>query len=179
MDGKENRYCAFLRGVNVKGTSMKMAEVCDVFSNAGMKNVVSVLASGNIIFSSEKNAVELRIELEKAISAHFNYEGFLFILNKNEIREIAVNCPFEKDENFHIYVFVGTEKIDKLLRDEFENSVKSEDQDGKITNGFFYWKVPNGNSLDSSFGKILGRKNLKNHFTSRNINTFEKVINNI
>ena len=28
------KYCAFLRGVNVNGTAMKMAEVCDVFKKA-------------------------------------------------------------------------------------------------------------------------------------------------
>lgn len=48
------KYCAFLRGVNVKGTNMKMAEVCEVFKKAGMVEVSSVLASGNIIFASDK-----------------------------------------------------------------------------------------------------------------------------
>ena len=43
------KFCAFLRGVNVKGTNMKMADVCKVFSDAGMQDVSSVLASGNII----------------------------------------------------------------------------------------------------------------------------------
>jgi uncharacterized protein (DUF1697 family) len=28
-------YCAFLRGVNVNGKTMKMAEVCDVLKQAG------------------------------------------------------------------------------------------------------------------------------------------------
>lgn len=37
------KFCAFLRGVNVKGTSMKMAEVVDVFKKAGMEEVLSVL----------------------------------------------------------------------------------------------------------------------------------------
>ena len=40
-----NRYCAFLRGVNVKGTTMKMAEVCTVFENAGMISVSSMKLS--------------------------------------------------------------------------------------------------------------------------------------
>ena len=48
------KYCAFLRGVNVKGTAMKMVEVVEVFKNAGMKNVSSVLATGNILFESEE-----------------------------------------------------------------------------------------------------------------------------
>ena len=64
------KYCAFLRGVNVKGTAMKMAEVIEVFKNTGVKNVSSVLATGNILFESEENPLELRVKLEKALSKH-------------------------------------------------------------------------------------------------------------
>jgi uncharacterized protein (DUF1697 family) len=59
------KYCAFLRGVNVKGTNMKMTDVCKVFADAGMKNVSSVLASGNILFQSNKNADDLKNILGK------------------------------------------------------------------------------------------------------------------
>ena len=83
-----NNFCAFLRGVNVKGTNMKMADVCKVFSEAGVQNVSSVLASGNILFKSDKDSVELKKILEKAMSEHFNYDAFLFIKNEKEINEI-------------------------------------------------------------------------------------------
>ena len=54
------KYCAFLRGVNVNGTAMKMAEVCDVFKKAGMKDVSSVLATGNILFESDEAPENLK-----------------------------------------------------------------------------------------------------------------------
>ena len=37
-----NKNCAFLRGMNVNGRTMKMVEVCDVFRVAGMTDVASV-----------------------------------------------------------------------------------------------------------------------------------------
>ncbi|WP_435525892.1 hypothetical protein [Chryseobacterium indoltheticum] len=43
---------------------------------------------------------------------------------------------------------------------------------GEIVNNIFYWQVSKGNTLDSNFGKVLGKKSLKDQFTSRNINTF-------
>ena len=55
------KYCAFLRGVNVNGTSMKMVDACNVFEVAGMKDISSVLATGNIIFSSESTKTDLEI----------------------------------------------------------------------------------------------------------------------
>lgn len=169
-------FCAFLRGVNVKGTNMKMADVCKVFSNAGAENVSSVLASGNILFQSEKDAVELKSILEKAMSDHFGYDAFLFIKNEKEINDIFQNDPFPVIDDFHNYVFLGSENVEQTLLEEFEKANKAEGEKGKIINNIFYWQVPKGQTLDSNFGKILGRKSLKDKMTSRNINTFEKII---
>jgi len=179
MEIKNNRYCAFLRGVNVKGTNMKMAEVCAVFEKAGMKNVSSVLASGNILFSSEKDKNELKRLLEKAMSDHFHYEAFLFIKDKSEVENTLNNNPFSVDADFHIYSFIGIDGIEKVLMGEFEKSGKTTGEDAKIISDNFYWKVPKGNTLGSEFGNILGNKKLKDTFTSRNLNTFEKVFKKI
>lgn len=170
------KYCAFLRGVNVKGTNMKMADVCKVFADAGMTNVSSVLASGNIIFSSDKTESDLKPILEKAMSDYFNYEAFLFVKDRNDVENFWNSNPFQKNEDFHIYAFVCNENFESTLMSEFQNSSKAENEEAKIENGFFYWQVPKGNTLDSTFGKILGKKNMKDQFTSRNLNTFEKVI---
>lgn len=170
-------FCAFLRGVNVKGTNMKMADVCKVFTDAGMKNVASVLASGNVLFQSDKNSTELKTILEKAMSQHFDYEAFLFIKDENEIKDIFENNPFSPIENFHNYIFIGSEKVEEILLEEFEKATKEEGEQGKMINGIFYWQVPKGQTLNSSFGKVLGKKSLKDKMTSRNANTFEKIIN--
>lgn len=170
------KYCAFLRGVNVKGTNMKMAEVCQVFKNAGMNDVISMLASGNIVFSSDKKADELKTILEKAMSEHFSYEAYLFIKSQEETEQFWNGNPFEKNDDLHIYSFVGNNGVENSLIKEFENASKTENEIAKIVNNIFYWQVPKGNTLDSAFGKILGKKSMKDQFTSRNINTFEKII---
>ncbi|MDM1554869.1 MULTISPECIES: DUF1697 domain-containing protein [Chryseobacterium] len=170
------KYCAFLRGVNVKGTNMKMADVCQVFTAAGMKGVTSILASGNIVFSSDKKTDELKIILEKAMSEHFSYEAFLFIKSQEETMVFWNSIPFEKNGDLHIYGFVGMPGVENVLMEEFEKAVHTENEKAKIVNNIFYWQVPKGNTLDSSFGKVLGKKSLKDQMTSRNINTFEKIL---
>ncbi|WP_332021414.1 DUF1697 domain-containing protein [Kaistella sp.] len=170
------KYCAFLRGVNVNGTSMKMAEVMNVFSDAGMKEVSSVLASGNILFSSDKKPSELKNILEKSMSEYFDYEAFLFLKNENEISEIVNNNPFNKAEDLHIYVFVGIEDVETLLMEEFSKSDKAENENAQIVADTFYWQIQKGNTLGSTFGKVLGKKKLKDKITSRNINTFERIL---
>ncbi|OVE56560.1 MULTISPECIES: DUF1697 domain-containing protein [Chryseobacterium] len=170
------KYCAFLRGVNVKGTNMKMAEVCQVFNNAGMNDVISILASGNIVFSSDKKADELKTILEKAMSEHFSYEAYLFIKSQEETEQFWNGNPFEKNDDLHIYAFVTNDGVENSLIKEFESASKTENEIAKIVNNIFYWQVPKGNTLDSAFGKILGKKSMKDQFTSRNINTFEKIL---
>ncbi|WP_295230425.1 DUF1697 domain-containing protein [uncultured Chryseobacterium sp.] len=170
------KYCAFLRGVNVKGTNMKMVDVCQVFADAGMENVSSVLASGNIIFSSDKNTDELKQVLEKAMSEKFSYQAFLFVKSQEETENLRSGNPFGKNDDFHVYVFVGDQGIEEILMQEFNDASKAEHEKVAIVNHVMYWQVPKGSTLDSSFGKILGRKNLKDRFTSRNINTFEKIL---
>lgn len=170
------KYCAFLRGVNVRGTNMKMVDVCQVFKDTGMDQVSSVLASGNIIFYSERLVGDLKPILEVAMSSHFSYEAFLFIKLQEEIVLLKENIPFEKHDDFHIYAFVGLPGVEEVLMKEFNNSTRAGDEKGGVVNGVFYWQVPKGNTLDSTFGKILGKKSLKDKFTSRNVNTFEKIL---
>lgn len=154
-----------------------MADVCQVFKDAGMMEVSSILASGNIVFSSDKNAEDLKTLLEKAMSEHFSYEAFLFIRSQEETELFWNSIPFEKNEGFHIYGFVGMPGVEKVLMEEFQKATQAENEKAEIVNDLFYWQVPKGNTLDSTFGKVLGKKSLKDQMTSRNINTFEKVLN--
>lgn len=172
-------FCAFLRGVNVGKSVMKMADVKNVFENAGMRDVSTVLATENILFSSVKKAEELKEILEKSMSDFFKYEAFLFIKNREEVKAIVENNPFEINPEFHIYAFVGIDDIEYILMKEFEKCNLSDNEKAEISGNIFYWQIQKGNTLSSEFGKILGRKNLKNSFTSRNINTFEKIISKL
>ena len=171
------KYCAFLRGVNVKGTAMKMTNVVEVFKKQGLIKVSSVLATGNILFESEENPLELRKMLEKALSEHFDYEAFLFLKTDVQVKDIFENSPFQKAENLHIYSFICENGDENILLEEFKKVNHQENEEVKIVNQNFYWKIPKGNTLDSNFGKILGKKSLKDKFTSRNINTIEKIMN--
>lgn len=153
-----------------------MAAVCQVFKEAGMLDVSSILASGNIVFSSDKKADDLKEILEKAMSDHFSYEAFLFIKSQEETEIFWNSIPFEKNDDLHIYGFVGNPGVETVLMGEFEAASKTNNENAEIINNLFYWQVPKGNTLDSSFGKVLGKKSLKDQFTSRNINTFEKIL---
>ena len=91
------KYCAFLRGVNVKGTAMKMAEAVELFKKQGLIKVSSILATGNILFESEENPLKLRKMLEKALSEYFDYEAFA--------RDLFINDYFSVEADSQTHVF--------------------------------------------------------------------------
>ena len=169
------RKCAFLRGVNVNGRNILMKDVCEVFSKAGMDNVSSVLASGNIIFESSLENTELRALLENALHLHYSDKIELFIKDIRELEQIVEDSPFPPSEEFHTYVFISEKGTEIELERLFTGIVPALEEEGVISNGTFYWKVKKGGTLTSGFSKILGRKDLKSKITSRNINTLKKI----
>ena len=170
-----NTYCAFLRGVNVNGRTMKMAEVSDVFRAAGTADVTPVLASGNIIFRSDHSQADLRSILESAMTSHYDDTVNLFVKSTDEISAILSGLPYAVNEDFHIYAFICEPMFEDVLLDEFNKITPALNEKACINNGNFYWQCAKGATLDSGFSKILGRKAMKDKFTSRNIGTLEKV----
>jgi uncharacterized protein (DUF1697 family) len=168
-------YCAFLRGVNVNGKTMKMAEACDVLKQAGFAGVSSVLASGNLIFQSDRPQSELRCILERSLSERYSDDVRLFVKSSDEISDVIAAVPYDEEPELHIYAFICEAGFEEVLLKEFMKITPSEKESAEIHNGFFYWRCRKGATLDSGFSKILGRKDMKGKFTSRNIGTIAKI----
>ena len=54
------RYAALLRGVNVGGVNIKMADVAKAFTDAGFTDVKTILASGNVLLTSRWGEAKVR-----------------------------------------------------------------------------------------------------------------------
>ena len=167
--------CAFLRGVNIGSNKMNMAEVCDVFRREKVHKVCSMLATGNILFESRLTKTDLHAILEKGLSEHYGMKLYLFIKDEVEIDDILKSTPFEPNPDLQVYAFICESGFEMELMDRFSHITPVVDEKAQIKDGQFYWQVRKGATLDSGFSKILGDKQLKNRFTSRNINTMQKV----
>ncbi|MDF2870167.1 MAG: hypothetical protein K0R05_1742 [Anaerocolumna sp.] len=182
----ENRYCAFLRGVNVKGTTMKMDRLAASFSEMGFENIKTIQASGNVLFSNthNKSQEELKCMIEEELSRYFDYEANVFIRNKEEIEEIlTASSKIPTQEECHHYILLCDKKeymeeikaVFKELSPTLPEQFYTVSSEGK-TLPEAVWIVPKGSTLSSEFGsKVLGSKKYKSIFTSRNRNTLEKV----
>ena len=168
-------YCAFLRGVNIGGKTMKMAEACSVLEAAGFTSVSAVLATGNLLFQSDKPQSELRSCLEQILTDYYKDNVSLFVKSADEVSAIISAIPFRENADLHIYAFVCEAGFEDTLIDEYRKITPSDGENAEISKGLFYWQCRKGATLDSGFSKILGRKNMKDKFTSRNIGTMAKI----
>ena len=90
------QYVAFPRGINA-GHPMKMAELRAVFESLGYEGVKTVLASGNVLFSTKKTAeATLTRQIEKALSEAFGARIPVVIRTRAELERLARTDPFAK-----------------------------------------------------------------------------------
>jgi uncharacterized protein (DUF1697 family) len=173
------RYAAFLRGVNVGGVNLKMADVADAFADAGFANVRTILASGNITLDARAGADVVRTKAETALRQRFGYDAWVLVYPIETVRTIVDAYPFEAErDGYQSYVtFVS----DSGVLDELAALAGQGGTDEKVTRGpdsagVIYWQVPKNHTLDSTIGKTMGKKRYKSSTTTRNVRTLAKVL---
>ena len=175
------KWCVFLRGINVNGISIKMDALEAAFRDMGFPAVRTVLATGNVIVSppdGDTGWEALRARIESGLSARFCYDAHVLLRDAEEIRAVCADAgTLPAAEGCHQYHLLCD---DAALPAELEALFGSvgqllEERFAVLGSGAF-WMVPKGFTLKSEFGtKVLGAKKYKDRLTSRNISTIEKV----
>ncbi|WP_326545664.1 DUF1697 domain-containing protein [Mycolicibacterium sp. ND9-15] len=170
------RYAAFLRGVNVGGVNLKMADVAKAFEDVGFASVRTILASGNVLFESRWGVDAVREKAEKTLRDAFGYDAWVLAYPIEAVAAISQAYPFEREvPGHHSYVtFVTDERVlDELagLAEDAAPEEKTERGDGVV-----YWQVPRTTTLNSTVGKTMGKKRYKSSTTTRNLRTLDKVL---
>ncbi|HZU49929.1 MAG TPA: DUF1697 domain-containing protein [Mycobacterium sp.] len=168
------RYAAFLRGVNVGGVNLKMAEVAAALTDAGFGNVRTILASGNVLLDSASRVGTVRKKAEAALREKFGYDAWVLVYDVEKVAAILDAYPFDREvEGYQSYVtFVS----DTTVLDELAALEAGPDEKISHGDGVIYWQVPKGATLDSTIGKTMGKPRYKSSTTTRNLRTLAKVL---
>lgn len=92
------RYVAFLGAINVGGRTVKMDRLRSVVETAGVDNVSTSIASGNLIFDAE-NKKDLTGRIESALEDELGFEVPVFLRTAREFIAVAHLHPFTEPEN--------------------------------------------------------------------------------
>ncbi|QIK83328.1 DUF1697 domain-containing protein [Sanguibacter sp. HDW7] len=111
LDAADVRLAALLRGVNVGGRNIQMYELRDTVGALDVRNVRTVLASGNVLLDAAASVPvpEVRARLEQAIGEHFEYEALVAVVPLPLVAEIVEGSPWPDDDAWHTYVAFSTE----------------------------------------------------------------------
>ncbi|SPM31174.1 DUF1697 domain-containing protein [Mycobacterium terramassiliense] len=170
-------YAAFLRGVNVGGVNLKMAEVAGALTEAGFSKVRTILASGNVLLDSSAGAAgvtEMRKKAEAALRERFGYDAWVLVYDLETVRAVVDAYPFDREvDGYQSYV---TFVADAAVLDELAGLKAGAGEKIARGDGVLYWQVPKGSTLDSTIGKTMGNARYKSSTTTRNLRTLAKVL---
>src|SRR5688572_9698776 len=112
------RYAAFLRGVSPMNA--EMPELKRAFEAAGFTDVKTVLASGNVVFTAEKVAVErLRAEAEAAMEKNLDRAFLTIVRPINGLQSLLESNPYKTYK-----MAANSKRIVTFLRDPPSRKLK-------------------------------------------------------
>lgn len=92
-----NTYLCLIRGINVGGNNrVPMAELKACLEEVGYQNVRTYIASGNVIFESDKSAQDLTNEIQQLLPKKFKLSSDLvkvLILTHDQLKDVVDQAP--------------------------------------------------------------------------------------
>jgi uncharacterized protein (DUF1697 family) len=90
------KYVALLRAVNVGGTGkLPMSELRAMCESIAFANVRTYIASGNVIFESDRSEAAVKAELERCLQAYAGKPVGVLIRTGPELAAILAGNPFQ------------------------------------------------------------------------------------
>ncbi|WP_426560941.1 DUF1697 domain-containing protein [Angustibacter sp. McL0619] len=153
-------WVAFLRGINVGGNrKLPMAELRSLCEEAGLTDVRTYIASGNLVFSSTmRSSAKVRELIEQRIEEHFGFPVVVVVRTPKQLREVVDGLPFDDADHAHVSFMVsGSERAaTEELQEALINDARLE-----VVGDHAYLLVPNGlgqgflrPGADRKFGKV-------------------------
>lgn len=163
------RQVALLRGVNVGGRKVVMAELRAAIEASGYKNVATLLASGNLVLDAKLRGAKLEAKLEQVILEALGLKTDVFVRDGDQLDAMIAANPFkaftEANSTFMVVQFMR----EPATKAELETIAKTAllGEEAKQGEGCLYIKFPQGQGPSKLKTPKLG--------TARNWNTVLKL----
>jgi len=174
-----NKHVAFLRGINVGGHhKVPMVELRTTFEELGLKNIETILNSGNVIFESDNSNLDLlEKEISKKLASKFGF-SIPTILRKVEfLNEINSDSPFANitiTKDIRLYISFLKNDVSSDLKLPWSSDDKSyqilEKRDDTIIS-VLDLSLSNSPKAMTALEKFYGKE-----ITTRNWKTIERIL---
>ncbi|MGB6276589.1 MAG: DUF1697 domain-containing protein [Rhodococcus sp. (in: high G+C Gram-positive bacteria)] len=172
-----SEWVVLLRGINVGGINIKMADLRAALTSAGFTDVRTVLATGNVLLRSPLTAAGVKAQAENTLAQAFGYQAWVVVLDVPTLRAIVESYPFDAErEGWHPYVVFGSDDSHLTELSALADELDPELERIAEGNSVLYWEVRKGSTTDSTFGKATAKAKYKATTTTRNLRTLVKIL---
>jgi uncharacterized protein (DUF1697 family) len=175
---KLTTYVALLRGINVGGNTMvSMKELKFCFEDLGLRDVVTYINSGNIIFKDSRQSIPALVRLiESGIKARCKMDIRVVVKTASDIAAICRKIPTDwvTDKLMRTDVMFLRDEVDKA---ETIAAVPANPAVDRLVHvkGALILNVSRKDYGKSKVPKMVGSSFYKN-MTARNVNTTRKLL---
>jgi len=168
-------WIALLRGVNVGGKRLPMAELREELADMGLENVRTYIQSGNAVFdASAEVARDLVSALPPRIEERFGFRPRLLVLSADDLRGAISANPYPEAEaqpkTLHLYFLAERPEAADI---EGLNTLRAKTERWHLEGRVFYLHAPDGHGtskLAARAEKLLGVD-----ATARNLRTVRQL----
>jgi len=173
-DMKMTTCVSLFRGINVGGNRVvRMNELRDLHEALGLKDVVTYIQSGNVVFTSDdKDLAQLPARIENSFAEKFGFHVNVMVRTSDGLEDIIANNPFQnqpaKESKWVVVLFLVTQPESTTLENLQKTYTGPEEL--FLIGQELYIYYPNGIGR-SKLTLSLIEKKLKTNGTARNWNT--------
>jgi len=161
-------YVALLRAVNVGGTGkLPMSDLKRICVELRFQRVETYIASGNVVFDSDRSAKQVHAQLAKGLRAYAGKEVGVFLRTAAEMQAIVKKNPFPDQMPNLVYAFFLDDKPQAAALAEVRGRGAEQLRLGAREIYVYY---PNG------MGQSKLRLPAVRTGTARNLNTVAKLV---
>jgi uncharacterized protein (DUF1697 family) len=162
-------YVALLRGVNLVGkSSLKMADLKAIADELKLDKARTYIASGNLLFVSDKPEAALRELLEERMQAHMGKQVWVMLRTAKEMAAVVKGNPFPEGPGNNVQAFFLNERPPKDLL----HAVRNQADDERVAAGKREVFVAYG---EKGIGRSRMRIPAAEAGTARNMNTVARL----
>jgi uncharacterized protein (DUF1697 family) len=161
---------ALLRGVNVGGRKLPMADLREAFEELGHENVRTYIQSGNVVFDAKGSGARIRTALERTIDKTFGLDVTVLLRTPAELAKVVSRNPYGADAYVTFLDAVPDRKHVAAL-----DPTRFAPDEFRVIGREVFMRCPNGYGR-TKINNTFFEKKLATRATTRNWRTVETLL---
>lgn len=165
-------YVFLLKGINLGGRKVPMAELRELASSLGLSNPRTYVASGNLVAESDRAGDEIGRELETALQARFGFAIEVMARSADEIARVVAANPYPDGDPKQVVVGFANSAISSAAAEQI-GSLATPNERFHVSGRELFVDFADGQAkskLAARLSQVVGQS-----VTARNLRTVTQV----